>query len=144
MTRHAGLTVLRAAAAYAGLVFGTGFLLGMIRVPFLVPRLGERTAELLETPLMFAAMYFASAYVISRPGFAMPRRRWLGVGGLAWAMVIAAELLLAVFLMKRSLVGYFADRDPVSGTVYYVLLLVFAVLPWLRAGAVIDSKRPVR
>ena len=36
-----------AAAAYFILVFGAGFVLGSIRLPFLVPRLGERTAELL-------------------------------------------------------------------------------------------------
>ena len=33
----------------SALVFAAGFLLGSIRVPFLVPRLGERDAELLES-----------------------------------------------------------------------------------------------
>jgi hypothetical protein len=35
---------------------GTGFVLGAIRVPPLVPRVGERTAELLETPLMLVVV----------------------------------------------------------------------------------------
>jgi hypothetical protein len=42
----------RSAAAYVGLVFGTGFLLGMLRVAFLVPLVGGRAAELIEAPPM--------------------------------------------------------------------------------------------
>lgn len=38
----------RAGLAYCGLVFGAGFVLGAVRVPFVVPRLGERVAELVE------------------------------------------------------------------------------------------------
>ena len=43
---------IKAGIAYFALVFGAGFVLGMIRVPFLVPRLGERVAELVEMPFM--------------------------------------------------------------------------------------------
>lgn len=39
--------MLRLAAACPGLVFGAGFLLATLRLLLLVPRLGERTAELL-------------------------------------------------------------------------------------------------
>jgi hypothetical protein len=38
--------VLKAGALYFALVFGAGFVLGSIRVLWLVPRIGERTAEL--------------------------------------------------------------------------------------------------
>lgn len=37
--------------AYFGCVFGVGFLLGIVRVLWLVPLLGERMAELLEIPV---------------------------------------------------------------------------------------------
>ena len=37
---------LKATLLYFAIVLGTGFMLGMVRVPFLVPRLGERNAEL--------------------------------------------------------------------------------------------------
>lgn len=43
------MRVLKAAATYFGWVFGAGFLLGTIRVLWVVPRFGTRTAELLET-----------------------------------------------------------------------------------------------
>lgn len=41
------MRILKAGALYFALVFGTGLVLGMIRVPFLVPRLGVRIAELI-------------------------------------------------------------------------------------------------
>jgi hypothetical protein len=43
-------TTFRAALAYLAIVFGTGFVLGMFRVPILVPLIGERWAELAEMP----------------------------------------------------------------------------------------------
>ncbi len=46
------MQILRAAVFYFLLVFGAGFLLGIGRVLLIVPLLGERTAELLEMPLM--------------------------------------------------------------------------------------------
>jgi hypothetical protein len=47
---------LKAGAAYFALVFGTGFALGTIRTLWIVPRLGIRTAELLEAPFMLVAI----------------------------------------------------------------------------------------
>ena len=37
---------------------------------------------------------------------------------------------LAVLLQDRSLASYVASRDPVSGSVYGVMLVVYALLPW--------------
>ena len=50
--------MLKAAASYFALVFGAGFVLGSTRVPFLVPRVGARTAKLLQTPLMLVEVIF--------------------------------------------------------------------------------------
>ena len=40
-----------------------------------------------------------------------------GLGSLALALLLGAELLLAVVLQDQSLAAYVASRDPVSGTV---------------------------
>ncbi len=41
-------------------VFGVGFILGTIRVLWVAPLVGDRTAELIEAPLMLAAIYFSA------------------------------------------------------------------------------------
>lgn len=124
---------LKAGVLYFILVFGTGFALGMIRVPLLVPRLGERYAELLEMPFMLLAIVLAARYVVHR--FALPAALSvrLAVGFAALALLVAAELLLAAVLGDRSIGEYIAGRDPVSGAVYLVMLFIFALMPAILA-----------
>ena len=121
-----------AALAYFGIVLGTGFVLGMIRVPFVVPRIGERWAELAEMPVMAVVIFFAAGFILRRfPEIRSPARS-LAAGFLALALVISAELGLAVALQDQTLAEFIQGRDKVSGSVYLGLLLVFAVMPRLR------------
>jgi hypothetical protein len=123
----------KAAVLYFALVLGAGFALGSIRVPFLVPRLGERYAELLEMPVMFVAIVLAARHVVRR--FALPATLSvrLRVGFAALVMSVLAELLLAAALQGGSVAQYIASRDPVSGSVYLVMLLLFALMPSILA-----------
>jgi hypothetical protein len=50
------MQILSAGVLYFTLVFGAGFVLGAIRIQWVIPRLGTGTAELLETPIMFVVM----------------------------------------------------------------------------------------
>ena len=120
---------LKASLTYFALVFGTGFLFGIIRVPFLVPRLGVRTAELIEMPFMFAAIFLAARYVVRR--FALPASARLAIGLIALALLLTAELTLAMVIQRESLAAYIASRDPVSGSVYLLMLGVFSLMPRL-------------
>lgn len=123
---------IRPALAYFGCVFGTGFLLGTIRVPLLVPRLGVRTAELLEMPFMLLAIVFSARWVVRRFGLRSPRT-CLITGGLALAVLVTAELSLAALL--GSLSDAVTERDPVSGSLYLVMLGVFALMPYFVSAA---------
>lgn len=126
------MRTLKLAAAYFALVFGAGFVLGIVRVVWLVPRWGERFAELAEMPLMLAVIVLAARALVRR---AAPRRApaWLGVGFTAVGLLLLAELALAVALQLRSLADYVAGRDPVSGSAYLAMLLLMALMPWLIA-----------
>ena len=126
------LNTVRAALVYFALVLGTGFLLGVVRVPFVVPRIGERWAELAEMPVMAVVIFVAAGYVLRKFPAIRLRGRSLVVGFVALALVVAAELGLAVALQSRTLGEYLASRDRVSGSVYLVLLVVFALMPRLR------------
>jgi hypothetical protein len=124
---------IKAGITYFALVFGAGFVLGMIRVPFLVPRLGERVAELVEMPFMLVAILLAAQFIIRR--FSLPANvlARLGAGFVALGLLVATEALLAVALQDRTLGEYVASRDPVSGSVYLAMLALFAVMPLVLA-----------
>jgi hypothetical protein len=123
--------VTKPAVVYFALVFGTGFALGLIRVPFLVPRIGERYAELLEMPFMLVAIVLAARLVVRR--YRLTRAASLVVGAAALVLLLGAEWLAGVWLQGRSFADYVADRDPVSGTAYAWMLLIFALMPWIAA-----------
>jgi len=123
----------KSAVLYFALVLATGFALGSIRVPFLVPRLGERYAELLEMPIMLMAIVLAAHYVVRRFSLPASLSVRLRVGFAALFMSVLAELLLAAALQGRSVAQYIASRDPVSGSVYLVMLLLFALMPSILA-----------
>lgn len=122
---------IKAGTLYFAMVLGAGFMLGMIRVPFLVPRLGERYAELAEMPVMLAVIVMAAMYIVRRYALDSDLASRLQVGFLALALTVSAELLLATLIQSRSIAQYIASRDPVSGSVYILLLLVFALMPAL-------------
>ncbi len=109
-------------------VFGAGFLLGMIRVPFLVPRLGERMAELLEMPVMLVVIVWSSRWLVLRHA-ELTRLQRLASGGLALCLLLASELVLATVISNQSIAQYIASRDPVSGSVYLICLVFFALAP---------------
>jgi hypothetical protein len=137
------MRIAKASIAYFALVFGAGFILGSIRVPFLVPRLGERIAELIETPFMFVVVLFSARFIVRR--FALPTATSvrLGAGLIALSLLLAAELLLAVALQSQSLGEYIASRDPVSGSVYLAMLVLFAVMPLILARVQLARERHV-
>ena len=87
---------LKPAILYFALVMGTGFALGMIRVPLLVPRLGERYAELLEMPFMFVAIVVAARHVVRRFDLpaSLPIRLQVGFAALALSVLVPSLLAL--------------------------------------------------
>lgn len=62
----------------------------------------------------------------------MPSAR-LDMGFVALGLLLLAEFTLVLWLRGMSIREYFASRDPIAGTVYYVMLTVFAVMPLLVA-----------
>jgi hypothetical protein len=86
------LITIRAGFVYFAIVLGIGFALGVVRVPFLVPRIGERWAELMEMPIMAATIFFAAGYILRRFPEIHLRARALVFGLLVLALAVCAEL----------------------------------------------------
>ena len=124
------MRILKAGSIYILIVFGAGFVLAFVRVPFLVPHFGVRVSELHEMPVMLAVIVWASRRLACRnPGLGRPARLLSGL--LALVLLVGGELGVACFLGARSLGEYIASRDPVSGSVYLVSLVFFALAPAL-------------
>lgn len=120
------MQILKAGILYFALV------LGPFRILWLVPRFGIRLAELMETPIMLVVVILAARWVVRR--FTLPPTfSRLGVGFIALGLLLAAEFTLVLRLRGLTIAEYLASRDPVSGTAYYAMLGVFAVMPLLVA-----------
>jgi hypothetical protein len=117
---------------YFAIVFGTGFVLGVVRVLFLVPRIGERWAELAEMPIMGIAIFLTAGYILRRFPEIRSTSHAVVTGFLALALMVCAELGLIVVLQSQPLVEYLSSRDKISGSVYVAMLLLFALMPALR------------
>lgn len=142
------LTVARATAAYAALLFTCGFLLGALRVLVLVPFLGVRIPHLIEAPLMaFAAwttaVFIADDYSLGVDASAVgkgsePRRTRL------WRLVASVAVGVGAMgmIVGFETVGRWARRemgggevmdlemsDPVASGVYKTLLVTAAMAP---------------
>ena len=142
---------LKASLLYFALVMGAGFVLGVIWVPFMVPRLGVTSSAwpagwvmwwsarpvpvwvqvswLL--PFWFAVIVLSARHVVARFELDPARSPRLQVGFMALAMAVLAELSMVAAFQGVPVAQYIAGRDPVSGTVYLALLLVFALMPYL-------------
>jgi hypothetical protein len=128
MTRTA-----KAALLYFALVFAAGFVLGPLRIVWLVPRVGQRWAELMELPIMLAVIVLAARFVVVRLAVPPDAAVRLAMGGVALTLLLAVEFTVVLWLQGLTVPAYFAQRDPVSGTAYYLSVAVFGVLPWLLA-----------
>ena len=114
---------------YFALVFGVGFALGTLRVLVIIPLVGVRTAELIEFPIMLAVSYMAATRVIKWLAVLPTLMGRIEMGAFALILLLAAEFGFVLWLRGMSLAEYFETRDPLTGTIYYVSLIIFAAMP---------------
>jgi hypothetical protein len=125
---------LQAAGFYFLLVFGAGFMFGTVRVLFVVPAIGARAAELLETPLMLVVVALAARFIVRKfAGSIHGSPQWLHVGAIAFACMLTADVGVGVTLRGMTIWQALFERDPLSGTAYYLALVFLALAPSLFA-----------
>lgn len=124
------MTILRAAVAYWAAVFALGFVLGTIRVVWVIPLVGLLSATLIELPLILGGSWLAAGWLVRR--FALERQgEALAVGALAFAILMVAECALAVTLMGQSPAQWLADRGKPHALLGLGGQVMFALIPWL-------------
>ena len=127
------MQILKAGVLYFALVFGAGFVLGAIRMLWVVPRFGMRIAELMETPIMLVVTILAARRIVRHLAVSLMPSRRLGMGCVALCLMLIAEFTLVLSFRGLSISEYLASRDPVSGSVYYAMLGAFCIMPLLVA-----------
>lgn len=130
---HTVTQILKAGVLYFALVFAAGFVLGIVRTLWAVPRVGTRTAELMETPIMLVVTVAAATWLVLRLAVPPLLSARLGMGAVALGLLLVAEFGLVFWLRGISIGTYLTTRDPMSGAVYYVMLGLFAIMPILVA-----------
>ena len=136
------MRVFKGSLIYFAIVFGCGFALGTIRTLWVVPRMGSRGAELLETPIMLIVSIMAARWTVMHLLVPSARSTRLVMGGTALAFLLAAEYGFASWVRGLSIREYLATRDPVSGAVYYAALGLFAIMPLFVARKEIVPLKP--
>ncbi len=119
----------RAGAIYFAMIFGLGFVLGVLRVTWIVPRLGELRAVLLEAPVLVIVSWFACQWLVQRlavPGDATTRAI---MGGFAFALILLAEFLVSVLLLGRSPAAHLAAYANPAAIIGLAAQALFASFP---------------
>jgi hypothetical protein len=86
-------------------------------------------AELMETPIMLVVIIASARWIVRRFAVSSTTSSRIGMGCVALGLLLVAEFTLVLWLRGMSVSEYLASRDPVSGTVYYATLAVFAAMP---------------
>jgi hypothetical protein len=120
-------------SAYFALVFAAGFLLGALRVLVLAPRLGEGAAVLVELPAMLAFSWIACARVVRWRDVARDAGQRLGMGGIAFALLMAGEAALAVLGFGRTLPEHVAGYLAPERATGLGAQIAFALIPLVQA-----------
>ena len=120
-----------AAIAYWAVVFALGFVLGTIRVLWVIPLVGLIPATLLELPIILAASWFAAGWLVRRYAIAQQGEA-LAVGALAFAILMVAECALAVTLMAQSPAQWLTGLAAPHALLGLAGQGIFALMPWLR------------
>ena len=125
------MRIASAGLAYWAVVLALGFVLGTVRVLWLAPLIGLLPATALELPVMLGASWCTAGWLVRR--FAINSAgEGLAAGGLAFALLIAAECALAVTMMGQTPAQWLADLRQPHALLGLAGQVAFALMPWWR------------
>jgi hypothetical protein len=123
-----------AGIAYFALVFALGFLLGTLRTLIVrdAPGATRLLGVVIELPIMLSASWFLCAYVIQRFAVASTVTSRAIMGGLAFVLLLSAELVVGALLFHRTPNAHFALYRDLSYALGLVAQIGFAAMPLLQ------------
>ncbi len=122
-----------AGCSYFGIVFAVGFLLGVLRVLFLIPRLGETAAVLLELPLLLTLSWMVCEWLTAHFDIPTAFSLRLAMGALAFAVLMLAELGGSTIGFGRSLSEHLEQYRRIPGLLGLAGQIAFAIFPVIQS-----------
>lgn len=116
---------------YFALVFAAGFVLGVLRTLVLAPLLGELAAVLVELPMILTIAWLVCTRILRRRPLAPLAA--VGMGAIAFLLLMGAEAGLSTLLAGRSLAEHLALYSQLPQQVGLAGQLAFALIPWVQA-----------
>ena len=121
-----------AGALYFLLIFLLGMALGTVRVLLIEPRLGAVASVLVELPFMLAASWFVCGWLIRYLSVPAAVSSRAAMGGLAFLLLMGAELGLSLFAVGGTVREHFANYGQTAPLIGLLGQLAFAAFPLFR------------
>jgi hypothetical protein len=131
VTHRAPTPALMAGTAYFAMVFALGFLLGTVRTLFVAdaPSGGRLLGVLIELPIMLIASWILCRFAIRRFGVPTTLGARALMGGLAFVLLLLAELMVGALLFDRSVDEHVALYTEASYALGLAAQFGFALMP---------------
>jgi hypothetical protein len=123
---------LRAGLAYTLVVFAVAFVLGVVRVLLVAPRTGALAAVALEVPVTLAVSWAVCSRLVRRFGVGDGAADRAGMGVAAFALLLALEWALALFVFGRSVEETLSTYRSAAGILGLAGQVGFALVPLLQ------------
>lgn len=118
-----------AGLAYFAVVFAAGFAIGVLRVLFVTPRLGETVAVLFELPVMLALSWWVCRRLITRVGVSSALLARVVMGGVALVLLLVAEFGISMFAFGRALADHLQHYRELRTLLGLAGQIAFAAFP---------------
>ncbi len=123
---HSGL---KAGFVYFAVVFAAGFVLGTVRVLLLTPMLGKTGAVLTELPVILVISWLVCRWLVAKGPVPATLPARLAMGIVAFALLMAAEAGLAIFVFGQDVTGYLRSYQTMHAMLGLAGQLAFALFP---------------
>lgn len=120
---------LTAATAYILILFTLGFVLGIIRVTQLIPRIGELAATIIEAPVMLMFGFGVCRWTLQRWNVADDLKIRLAMAIWFIILLFVLETFLGSILFGRTLADQWAALKTISGILGLSAQLLTAFMP---------------
>jgi hypothetical protein len=130
----AGNPSLTAGLAYFAIVFAIGFVLGLIRIPFLVPLFGDITAVLIELPAILTLAWLVCRKLVSSMNVPLTIGSRAVMGGLALILLLSAELAFSTIVFGNSIIDHLQSYLSLAHALGLAGQFAFGLFPVIQMG----------